>query len=388
VRRFTRLYYDLKPFLPARVRLGARRWAVAGTRRRHRAEWPIMEKAGIQPANWGGWPDGKRFALVLTHDVEGKRGLERCQNLARLEADVGFRSSFNFVPEGEYETPASLRESLKAKGFEVGVHDLNHDGKLYRSRAGFASRAQRINHYLRSWGAVGFRSGFMLHQLDWLHDLDALYDASTFDADPFEPQPDGVETIFPFWVPGREGRPGYVELPYTLAQDSTLFLFLRERSIDVWKRKLDWIVQRGGMALVNAHPDYMAFAPETATFLEYPSDLYRQLLEYACEKYGGHYWTALPREVAEFVRQRRGVGGSGAAPQFDSRTEAMATSVGSSRIDVPWSELPASANEANGAMRDVAGAAAFAASDSEWKKEAEMSSSGPLRGKRAAVVTF
>ena len=33
--------------------------------------------------------------------------------------------------------------------------------------------------------------------------LNIAYDASTFDTDPFEPQPDGVNTIFPFWVPRR-----------------------------------------------------------------------------------------------------------------------------------------------------------------------------------------
>ena len=41
----------------------------------------------------------------------------------------------------------------------------------------------------------------MLRNLDWLHDLDVQYDASTFDTDPFEPQPDGRHTMFPFRVP-------------------------------------------------------------------------------------------------------------------------------------------------------------------------------------------
>ena len=65
-----------------------------------------------------------------------------------------------------------------------------------------SERAIRINHYLREWNAVGFRSAFMLRNLDWLHQLDIEYDLSTFDTDPFEPQPEGRHTIFPFWVPG------------------------------------------------------------------------------------------------------------------------------------------------------------------------------------------
>ena len=86
---------------------------------------------------------------------------------------------------------------------------MHHDGKLFRSRDIFRTHAVRINQYLREWGAVGFRSAFMLHNLDWLCDLNVLYDASSFDTDPFEPQPDGVNTIFPFWVDRGAGS-GYV----------------------------------------------------------------------------------------------------------------------------------------------------------------------------------
>src|SRR5262249_30281051 len=146
-------------------------------------------------------PNGKQFAVVLTHDVEGQSGLEKCRKLMALEAKLGFRSSFNFVPEGEYQVGRELREELSRSGFEVGVHDLHHDGKLYRSRCEFERTAVRINQYLKEWNAVGFRAGFMLHNLEWLHDLNVEYDASTFDTDPFEPQPDGVSTIFPFWAP-------------------------------------------------------------------------------------------------------------------------------------------------------------------------------------------
>ena len=98
----------------------------------------------------------------------------------------------------------------------------------------------------------------MHHNLEWIHDLDIEY-ASTFDTDPFEPQSDGVGTIFPFWVSGNSNQKGYVELPYTLPQDFTLFILMKEKNIDIWKQKLDWIAENGGMALVNTHPDYMNF---------------------------------------------------------------------------------------------------------------------------------
>ena len=43
---------------------------------------------------------------------------------------MGFVSSLNFVPEGTYRTPPELRAELRQNGFEIGVHDFNHDGHL------------------------------------------------------------------------------------------------------------------------------------------------------------------------------------------------------------------------------------------------------------------
>ncbi len=136
-----------------------------------------------------------------------RQGQERCQQLKELEMKHGFRSSFNFVPR-RYEVSADLRRCLAEAGFEVGVHGLYHDGKYYDSREIFRNRAVHINNYLREWEAVGFRSPSMQHNLEWIHDLNIEYDASTFDTDPFEPQSDGVRTIFPFLVTGSAGTEG------------------------------------------------------------------------------------------------------------------------------------------------------------------------------------
>ena len=298
----SRLYYRFKPYLPWRLRMSARRILARVQRRRSTQTWPINELAGQLPPGWPGWPDGKKFALVLTHDVEGVSGLAKCDQLMQLEQQLGFHSSFNFIPEGEYHVSAELRRELAQNGFEVGVHDLRHDGKLYWRRKEFPENARSINGYLKEWRASGFRSGFMLHDRDCLNDLHIEYDASTFDTDPFEPQPEGVNTIFPFWVT-RPGGGGYVEMPYTLPQDSTMFLVLQETSPEIWKRKLDWIVRRGGMALLNVHPDYLGFAGNKTEATEYPATFYQQFLKYIKENYAGQYWNALPREVAGWYRQ-------------------------------------------------------------------------------------
>src|SRR5262245_29922173 len=285
--------------------MAVRRWFATRKRSRFRDTWPVSPGSERPPEKWRGWPEGKRFGLVLTHDVEGRTGLERCVELMRLEMQLGFRSCFNFIPEGDYRVSCRLIHKLKDNGLEVGVHDLYHDGQIFSSRSVFRDRAVRINQYLKSWGAVGFRSGFMLNELDWLHDLNIKYDCSTFDTDPFEPQPQGRNSIFPFWVPNPNPdanltRPGYVELPYTLPQDSTLFLLFRERSIDIWRKKLCWIAKHGGMVLLDTHPDYSSFNGNRKTS-EYPISLYEELLQHIQSEYFGSYWHALPREAAAFV---------------------------------------------------------------------------------------
>jgi hypothetical protein len=295
------MYYAFKPFLPLFVRYTMRRLR-ANRILATASDWPIMTSAGVKPAGWTGWPYQKKFALVLTHDVEGKNGLERCRQLMELEARHGFRSSFNFIPEGEYVATSAIRNEITEAGFEVGVHDLRHDGSLYRSKASFDECAAGINRYLTEWNAVGFRAGFMFHNLDWLRGLNVEYDASTFDTDPFEPQPDGAGTIFPFWVDGPGPHGGYVEIPYTLPQDVTLFLVLREKTIDIWKRKADWLVARGGMVHLNVHPDYLAFGDRKPAINEFSAGLYDEFLDYIRKTHGDVCWNALPREVARYYR--------------------------------------------------------------------------------------
>lgn len=293
-------YYFCKPLIPRGLRVVLRRARAAYKRRACAATWPIDENAATPPANWTGWPDNKSFAVVLTHDVERQLGLDRVQRLAHMESQYGFRSSFNFVPEGEYRVSDSLRLELEQSGFEVGIHGLKHDGKLYRSHADFSHRAARIRQYRQHWGVAGFRSPFMHHNLEWIHELGMEYDASTFDTDPFEPQADGAGTIFPFWVASPDGG-GYVELPYTLVQDYNLFIILKEKNIDIWKRKVDWVASRGGMVLINTHPDYMGFDDKLGSD-EYAPRHYGELLAYILERHRGAFWHALPRDVARFYR--------------------------------------------------------------------------------------
>lgn len=297
-----KIYYAAKPLIPRRLQIELRRIIIRRQLKQYTDVWPIDRDASTPPEGWSGWPENRKFALVLTHDVDTSTGQERCLDLMELEKSMGFRSCFNFVPE-RYKISVELRQHLTDNGFEVGVHGLYHDGKYYESRALFQERAIKINRYLRDWEAVGFRSPSMLHNLDWIHDLNIEYDASTFDTDPFEPQPDGMGTIFPFWVHEQNGQKGYVELPYTLPQDFTLYVLFGERDISIWKRKLDWIAIHGGMALLNSHPDYMNMDGTKLRFEEYPITYYEKFLEYIRTRYENEYWHVLPRDIARYWKK-------------------------------------------------------------------------------------
>ena len=294
-----KIFYLLKPLIPRSLQLYLRRRLILSRLPKYKEIWPILKGSEKKPDNWNGWPAGKQFSLVLTHDVENKNGYDRVLQLMQVEKELGFLSSFNFVPERDYVVEKELLKTLKENGFEVGVHGLYHDGKLFSSEEEFLKRAKKINYYLREWGSVGFRAPAMHHNLDWIGELAIEYDLSTFDTDPFEPQPDGVGTIFPFWVPNkRHKKGGYLELPYTLPQDFTPFVLMRKKTIKIWQEKTDWIAENGGMVLVNVHPDYINFNERKSTIEEFNLSVYTDFLNYIKKKYSSSYWNCLPKELA------------------------------------------------------------------------------------------
>lgn len=295
-------YYQLRPWIPRALQIALRRLRAQRLRLTVQDRWPILEEAGAAPSGWTGWPGNKKFALVLSHDVEHAKGQSKVLKLMALEKERGFRSVYNFVPK-RYTPDFSVHEALRQNGFEVAVHGLYHDGRLYESKKTFLTRAEQINQILADWNATGFCSPASHHHLEWMHHLNIDYDCSTFDVDPFEPQEDGMKTIFPFWVKNKKSADGFVELPYTLPQDHCLFIVLQEKTIDVWKRKLDWIVEKGGMARFITHPDYMSFDGKKSKMEEYPVELYLEFLDYIRTQYADVYWHVLPNEVATFWKE-------------------------------------------------------------------------------------
>ncbi|MFC1505211.1 hypothetical protein ACFL5W_01710 [Thermodesulfobacteriota bacterium] len=295
-----RIFYAIRPFMPRKIQINLRRYIATKKYKKYQHIWPIDPKAAIKPMGWQGWPDEKKFALVLSHDVDTQKGHDSVMKLLEIEEKLGFKSSFNFVPE-RYNLSNELIRHVRERGFQVCVHGLKHDGKLFRNRQIFNERAKKINYYLKEWQAVGFTSPSMHHNLEWMHILDILHSTSTFDTDPFEPQPDSIRTIYPFLISNsRRKYGGYIELPYTIPQDHLLFIILKQNNIRIWEKKLDWIAEKNGMALLNTHSDYMRFDDGKLALEEYPVEYYIKFLRYVKENYASEYWQALPRDVMRF----------------------------------------------------------------------------------------
>ena len=293
------LFYTIKPFIPRLFQIKIRRQILRYKRSSVDHIWPIDPLSSKPPREWPGWPDNKQFALLLSHDVDTRQGYQNVLKVADIEEQLGFRSAFNFVPERYGEISTELINELKRRGFGIGLHGLKHDGKLFLSKRIFDRRSSKINAYLKKWNTAGFSSPSMHHNFNWMSALQIKYSISTFDTDPFEPQPDGVGTIFPFWVYDERSQRGFVELPYTLPQDFTLFILMQQTDNNIWKQKLDWIAANGGMALLNTHSDYMHFEGENPGPEKYPVDFYADFLLYIKKRYHNCYHHARPSDLSQ-----------------------------------------------------------------------------------------
>ena len=189
-----RAYYLLRPLLPVPVRRHLQRVRLKASRAKAFPSWPLDWTAdrflskllGLSLKAKGKrstpfisfWPEGVPSCVIMTHDVETETGLKFCSELMDIDESFGVKSSFQLVPEGRYQVTNAVINGMRQRGFEVNVHDFNHDGHLYSDRQQFLRRAAAINEYGRKFGAAGFRAGAMYRNLDWYDSLEFKYDMS------------------------------------------------------------------------------------------------------------------------------------------------------------------------------------------------------------------
>lgn len=297
-----RAYYRLRPLLPRGVQIRLRQRFTRAQSRSSFPRWPVETAlqdlyrllfdylatiAGGPVPYISPWPSGYSWAFVLTHDVETSTGYDNLSVLKEVEMAAGYRSAWNFVPK-RYSVSDDLVEGLLEEGFEVGVHGLYHDGRDLASLALLRRRLPTIRRYAERWSAPGFRSPATLRVWDWMPLLGFDYDSSYPDTDPYEPQPGGCCSWWPFF--NRD----LVELPITVPQDHTLFVILGHKDESLWVEKIDHLRSAGGMALMITHPDYLSH--------DGLANAYENLLNrYQADATA---WRALPRDVSAWWRRR------------------------------------------------------------------------------------
>jgi peptidoglycan/xylan/chitin deacetylase (PgdA/CDA1 family) len=294
-------YYRMRPLVPRKLQIAARRVFVRAQARAEFPAWPIesslhnlydlllrlfTELAQLPLPYLAPWPAPYKWALVLTHDVEAYDGYLELDRLRRIEVELGLRSSWNFVPR-RYDVDDRVVRELTAEGHEVGVHGLYHDGRDLASRRVLEGRLPQIRAFAERWGAVGFRSPALRRSAQLMPLLPFEYDSSYPDSDPHGPDGGGCCSWLPFMIDDM------VELPVTLPQDHTLFEILRTDS-SPWHTKTRYVRDRSGMVLLLTHPDYMLDSERLRAYDEF-------LRTFAKDD---TVWTALPREVSAWWRRR------------------------------------------------------------------------------------
>ncbi len=301
------IYYAVRPYLSVKVRKHLQRRRLREWESIVFPEWPVdctveriqrrlmalaIRASGAEslPFIWF-WPDDYRGCIIVTHDVETTFGRDTCGDLMDLDDKYGFKASFQVVPEARYPVPKSYLDAITTRGFEVNVHDLTHDGRLFDNHEEFVRRAKKINAYAKSFDASGFRSGILYRNPDWYDAFEFAYDMSIPNVGHLDPQRGGCCTVMPYFVGN------IVELPLTCIQDYSLFHVLNEYSTQLWRKQIQRIMENNGLITILAHPDYVVESRAKAAYEELLSHL-------AVVRQSNNLWAPIPKDLAAWWRQR------------------------------------------------------------------------------------
>jgi len=255
----------------------------------------------VRPAPF--WPDGRKYAAALTHDIDSvdawKHGLWK--PFAELEEAHGLRSSWH-VCTSHMKWAERAVEELAGRGHEIAWHGPRHDYRLAwmpaRERAAALEQAAPLFARFR---IRGFRSPNYLRTSALFSSLEGIlgYDSSSMDtaAEPFHPRTrTGCSTVFPFF------RGNLLEMPITIPDGLTIRCLAGEDAdsiSSVQAAKIEWIKSVGGLALAISHPEkWISLKP--AAFRAY---------QRLVEKISGDAsaWKVLPREIEAWWRKRHSV---------------------------------------------------------------------------------
>lgn len=303
----SRPYYFIRPLLPVGVRRYLQRFYLHGWNKLSFPRWPVdcsidnllqsllmltLKVTGVDriPFIWF-WPDGHKGCALMTHDVETEIGRDFCQTLMDIDDSFGIKASFQIVPEERYGVTTEFLDAIRERDHELAIHDLNHDGHLYKNKEQFVERAAKINAYGRSYNTGGFRAAVLYRKQVWYDELKFAYDMSVPNVAHLDPQRGGCCTVMPYFI----GE--ILEIPVTTVQDYTLFNILSDFSTRIWRQQTEIIAAKSGLMSFIVHPDYLIKRRERA--------VYEELLQHLADlRQNSSIWVTTPSAVNRWWRER------------------------------------------------------------------------------------
>lgn len=236
------------------------------------------------------WPGGADAVAMITCDVDTERGQIRMPAIAQEAERLGLRACF-YVVGDRFPLDHGLLDRLRAAGHEIGLHGAKHDMRLaYLGHREVMQRLDRCRELTERHEVVGFRSPALLCSPALTRALTGRfrYDSSLpdSDVDTVAAPRRGCAALFPFW------QGSLLQLPLTLPLDDRLMLRGQDEAqmVRTWRRKMAWIRQVGGAAMITTHAEpHLGGSPRMLP-------AYRELLQGMADE----AWPVLlPREVAE-----------------------------------------------------------------------------------------
>lgn len=203
-----------------------------------------------------------RPSLLITHDVDTEKGLEKALSLKAVEDKLDLQSTW-FLPSEQYRIPRDIAKSLAA-GSTIGSHDLEHDSRLIhcRDHGRLVERLRKSKLRLETIFDTEvrcFRSPLLQFSSWIVSGLKAAgyeLDFSLPCWEPVHPQTMGgfgIESVQPFEIDG------VVEIPLTLFQDHQVLNvmgFNTHQATKFWYEQAELIRSFGGDIVLLVHPDY------------------------------------------------------------------------------------------------------------------------------------
>jgi hypothetical protein len=211
--------------------------------------------------------------LLVTHDVETEKGLQKALLLKDLEDDVGVESTW-FIVSDEYHIPTTIAKELSHSS-RIGSHDFKHDGRLVhiRKQKELVNRLKRSRLKLQRIFEADVKC-FRSPLLQFSGRIVQALAVAGYDSDfslpcwePFHPAcmtGFGVEYVHAFEIGGM------LEFPLSLFQDHQVLNALRmstSEAVKLWTNQAKLVRSMGGDIVLLVHPDY-AFSQDLEKYRE------------------------------------------------------------------------------------------------------------------------